>query len=339
MPRGIGVFVFDRGYLAERSMDGRNNSLDKGGAPRKPRPLEPGDTIALVSPASPLDPSVCEFMIGILEREGFKVRVYPHTFTRTDYLAGSDRDRATDLMTAFTDDSNAVLCSRGGYGCSRLVPYLDRDRMAHAGKLLFGFSDITVLHAMLSNRGMPSVHSPMALTLNTPREEWVYASFRASLYGQNCIVPGAPDSTCVVPGECEGTVVGGCLILLADLIGTADQLDTRDKIVVIEGVDDPPHRVDAMLTHLINSGSLTGARGIVVGEMTRSDLPERADAGIGSRPWRDIVIDRLAPLGIPLVVDFPFGHARNMLTLPLGVRAHLHAESGKLTYLESPCQI
>lgn len=305
---------------------------------RKPRPLQPGDTIALVSPASPLDAKACEFMLSLLENEGFKVRVYPHTFTRTDYLAGSDRERATDLMTAFTDDTRAVLCSRGGYGCSRLVPYLDREQMANSGKLLYGFSDITVLHAMLSNRGIASIHSPMALTLNTPREEWVYQSFRASLYGQNSIVPAAPASTCIVPGEAEATVVGGCLILLADLVGTPDQLEMEDKIVVIEGVDDPPHRVDAMLTHLLNSGSLRSAKAILVGEMTRTDLPEKADLGIGSRPWREIIIERLAPLGIPLVIDYPFGHARNMLTLPLGVRAHLHAESGKLSYLESPCQ-
>ncbi len=305
---------------------------------RKPRPLQPGDTIALVSPASPLDPKVCEFMIALLEKEDLQVRTYPHTFTRTDYLAGSDQDRASDLMTAFTDDSHAILCSRGGYGCSRLLPYLDADLMAQAGKLLFGFSDITVLHAMLSNRGMPSIHSPMGLTLNTPREEWVYESFRSSLYGQDTMHLDAPTATCVVPGEAEGTVVGGCLILLADLIGTPDQLDMKDKIVVIEGVDDPPHRVDAMLTHIINSGALPSAKGIVVGEMTRTDLPEKADPGIGSRPWREIVIERLAPLGIPLIIDFPFGHARNMLTLPLGVRAHLDAESAKLTYLESPCQ-
>ena len=303
----------------------------------KPRPLQAGDTVALVSPASPLSPNVCEFMLSLLEAEGLRVRIYPHTFTRSDYLAGSDQDRASDLMTAFTDDADAIICSRGGYGCSRLVPYLDRDVMASSGKLLYGFSDITVLHAMLSNRGVPSVHSPMALTLNTPREEWVYQSFRASLYGHDPIQVEAPPSTCVVPGEAEGIVVGGCLILLADLIGTRDQLNMDDKIVVIEGVDDPPHRVDAMLTHLINSGSLQRAKGIVVGEMTRSDLPERADQGIGARPWREIVIERLAPLGIPLVIDYPFGHAKNMLTLHLGVRAHLHAESGKLTYLESPC--
>jgi muramoyltetrapeptide carboxypeptidase len=277
-------------------------------------------------------------MISLLENEGLKVRLYPNTFAKTDYLAGSDRDRANDLMTAFTDDSKAVICSRGGYGCSRLVPYLDREQMAKSQKLLYGFSDITVLHAMLSNRGMPSIHSPMALTLNTPREDWVYQSFRASLYGHDPIPGNIPASKCVVEGECEGFVVGGCLILLADLIGTPDELDMNDKVVVIEGVDDPPHRVDAMLTHLINSGSLQKAKGIIVGEMTRTDLPEKADQGIGSRPWKDIVIERLAPLGIPLIIDFPFGHARNMVTLPLGVRAHLDAESGKLTYLESPCQ-
>ena len=69
--------------------------------------------------------------------------------------------------------------------------------------------------------------------------------------------------------------------------------------------------------------------------MTRTD--ERVDEGIGGKPWREIVRDRIAPLGKPTVIDFPFGHCKNMLTLPLGIQARLDATAGTLTYLESPC--
>jgi muramoyltetrapeptide carboxypeptidase len=110
----------------------------------------------------------------------------------------------------------------------------------------------------------------------------------------------------------------------------------KGKILLIEDVDENPHRVDAMLTHLRTSGLIQQAAGILVGEMTRTD--ERQDEGIGSRPWRDIVADRLGNLGIPLAIDFPFGHAKNMLTLPLGITARLDATAGTLTYLEPLCQ-
>ena len=87
-----------------------------------------------------------------------------------------------------------------------------------------------------------------------------------------------------------------------------------------------------MFTHLITSGILQSAAGIVVGEMTGTD--EKVDASIGGRPWKEIVRERVIPLGIPAVIDFPFGHVKNMLTMPLGIRARLDADAGTLTYLE-----
>jgi muramoyltetrapeptide carboxypeptidase len=105
--------------------------------------------------------------------------------------------------------------------------------------------------------------------------------------------------------------------------------------VIIEDVDENPHRIDAMLTHLLNEGSIKRAAGILIGEMTRTD--ERVDQGIGGRAWREIVRERFAPLGIPMIIDYPFGHAPNMMTMPLGVKARLDANAGTLEYLESPC--
>jgi muramoyltetrapeptide carboxypeptidase len=139
----------------------------------------------------------------------------------------------------------------------------------------------------------------------------------------------------VVGGTAEGMVTGGCLCLLADSIGTPNSLDCDSRIVLIEDVDENPHRIDAMLTHLLNAGIIQRAAGIVIGEMTRTD--ERCDEGIGARPWREIVRDRLGNLGIPLVTDLHFGHGPQMLSLPLGIRARLDANAGRLSYLESLC--
>ena len=304
---------------------------------RKPKALKPGDTISLVSPASPLTPEQTAKGIGILEAAGYKVKLSPHVYTALDYLAGSDEDRAKDLQDAFDDpDTQAVFCSRGGYGCSRLMPFLDLDRMASSGKLFSGFSDITVLHAALNRRGLATLHAPMALTLHTDREEWVYESLRAALSGRNPVPEGAPTGSCLVGGRTSGQVLGGCLILLCDLIGTPEQVEMEGKIVLLEDVDEAPHRVDAMLTHLINSNSSQRAAGIVVGEMTRSD--ERADKTIGGRPWREIVRDRLGSIGTPTIIDFPFGHARQMLSLPLGIQAEMDANLGTLKYTESLCE-
>lgn len=305
---------------------------------RKPKALKPGDTISLVSPASPLTPEQTAKGIGILEKAGYRVKLAPHVYSATDYLAGSDEDRARDLQDAFEDlETQAVFCSRGGYGCSRLMPHLDLDRMAAAGKLFSGFSDITVLHAALNRRGLPTLHAPMALTLHTDREAWVYESLLAALKGGNPIPTSAPVGKTLVSGKAHGTVVGGCMILICDLLGTPEQLDMSGKIVVLEDVDEAPHRVDAMLTHLLNSGSIQTAAGILIGEMTRTD--ERVDKSIGDRSWREIVRERLGGLGIPTIIDFPFGHAKQMLSLPLGIHAEMDANLGTLMYTESLCEL
>lgn len=302
----------------------------------KPRALRPGDTVALVSPASPLTAERLDFITGVLEEEGLRVKLMPHALDQADYLAGGDETRAKDLQDAFADpEVQAVLCTRGGYGCARLFPFLDLDAIARAGKLFLGFSDITTLHVALNRRGCPTVHAPMALTLSYPREPWVIESFRRVLRNDLTPPSEAPRATTVVSGTVEAEVVGGCMCLLCDTIGTPEPLDTEGRILLIEDVDEHPHRIDAMLTHLLNSGLAQAAAGFLIGEMTRTD--ERVDEGIGGRPWREIVRERLAPLGKPMVIDFPLGHARNMLTLPLGIRARLDADAGTLEYLESLC--
>ena len=289
-----------------------------------------------MSPASPLTQDKLLFVTDLLAQEGYRTKIAPHALEADGYLAGSDEVRARDLQQAFEDpETDAVLCTRGGYGCSRIVPYLDLERIASSQKLLLGFSDVTVLHLALNRLGFPTVHAPMALTLHYPREQWVYESFKRVLRGEDPISNDAPVGTTVVGGSVEGTIVGGCLCLLTDSIGTPWGLETRDKLLLIEDVDENPHRIDAMLTHLLNSGLAAKAAGFVIGEMTRTD--ERADKDIGARPWRDIVRERLAPLGKPMIIDFPCGHAKNMLSLPLGIRARLDADAGRLTYVESLC--
>ena len=302
----------------------------------KPNALKPGDTIRIVTPASPLVPEKTEFMKGLLEKEGYRVEFSKHCFDSDRYLAGADETRAADLMDAFLHPSvNAVLCSRGGYGCARLFPHIDLDAIVSSRKMLLGFSDITTLHIALNNRGFATVHAPMALTLVAPREEYVYDSFRAALRGDNPIPNQAPSAETVVGGIGEGKLVGGCMCLVCDTIGTPNAIDADGRIIILEDVDENPHRVDAMLTHLLNAGVVQKAAGILVGEMTGTD--SKMDEGIGGKPWKEIFRDRLAPLGIPMVWDFPFGHNKNMLSLPLGVEARLDADAGTLEYLESHC--
>lgn len=270
--------------------------------------------------------------VALLRSSGYRAVFGRHAFESDGYLAGDDAARAEDLAWAFSDpEIDAVWATRGGYGTARLLDLLDLDRIAASQRLFAGFSDLTSLHLALGRRGVRTLHAPMALTFSVPRPPWVAASFLDALSGGDGMRDEAPSARCVVPGVAEGDVVGGCLCLLCDSIGTPNALDASGRVLLIEDVDEPPHRVDAMLTHLAAIGVLQSAAGIVVGEMTRTE--QRADPSIGERPWDSIVRERLEALSIPSVVGFPFGHAPAMLSLWLGARARLDASAGRLTYV------
>ncbi|MES1228353.1 MAG: LD-carboxypeptidase [Armatimonadota bacterium] len=302
----------------------------------RPRSLRPGSHIRIVTPASPLTPTKVERSANLLEDQGYKLSYAKHAFDHFGYLAASDEKRAADLMEAFLDpEVDAVICSRGGYGCARLFPYLDLDAIANTGKMFAGFSDITTLHTALNRRGLVTFHAPMLITLGSDREPWVIESFLKALRGEDPLNVNNPPATCLNPGVAEGQITGGCLVLLSDSIGTAEPPDFKDKIVLIEDVEELPHRVDALLTHLINANLLQQAAGIVIGEMTRTD--EKRDLEAGDWTWREIVEDRVKPLSIPTMIDFPMGHAKQMLTIPLGVTARMDASAGTLTLLEPSC--
>lgn len=303
----------------------------------KPRALKPGDTLAVVSPSSPIEEDKLHKGLSLLHERGFKTKIFPHALDKNDYLAGRDADRAADLMAAFADpEVDAVYCSRGGYGCARILPYIDLDLMANSRKMLIGFSDITTLHMALQKRGAVSIHAPMALTLAYDREPWVIESFFRVIQGDIRVPDEAKTGKCVVPGQAEGELVGGCMCLICDSIGTPNEINTEGKILLIEDVDENPHRIDAMLTHLLNSGKLQAAAGVVMGEMTRTD--DKVDETIGGKPWRTIVSERLKVAGVPSMLDYPFGHMSTMLTIPLGVLARMNADTGILEVLENPCE-
>src|SRR5437879_3399436 len=131
---------------------------------RKPERLRAGDIVGVVAPASPPpDPKTIDRAIAALERLGFKARLAPHARRRLGFLAGSDRERAADLMRMFTDRGvRAIFCVRGGYGAARLLPLLDFDLIRRHPKIFVGYSDITSLHCALMTRGqLVTFHGPM----------------------------------------------------------------------------------------------------------------------------------------------------------------------------------
>lgn len=308
--------------------------------PAKPQRLSFGDTLALVAPASPpADARAVDQSIAALEKIGFKVKLARHARERRGFLAGSDRERAADLMEAFRDRHvKGIICLRGGYGTARLLPLLDYDLIRRTAKIFVGFSDVTSLHcAFLKRSGLISFHGPMAASDFIKKEfpDFTLRSFLRTLMVREPsggIRQGYDGKTVRIlrRGTVSGPLIGGNLSVLCALLGTSFQPAFKGRILFLEDLDEPPYRIDRMLTHLMNAGALKQVAGIVTGLCRNCEDLKATAAGEYRQSLQDVLKERLLPLNVPVVTGLPFGHAPHNATLPVGASAMLDAEKGDL---------
>jgi muramoyltetrapeptide carboxypeptidase len=312
---------------------------------RKPRPLQPGDTIGLVSPSGPSrtggtgsTPDPVEQARNRLHSAGFRTVVAPHAFDARGYLAGMDADRAADLQQMLEDPAvQAVLCIRGGYGAHRLLDRLNYHAIGRRPKVFIGYSDITALHfALYTQCGFVTFHGPMvtALAQSDPHDyiEMLRAVSRPEPLGRLVNPPGAPAVETLVPGVAEGPLIGGNAALVTALLGSRFAPDVRDfrgKVLFLEDVGEKLYRLDRKLAHLRLAGIFDHVAGIVIGECVYA-----ADAD-PTLTLRQILEDHIVPLGKPAIYGLACGHGKYHLTLPMGVRARLDATERSLSVEES----
>ena len=310
----------------------------------KPKRLRPGMTVGLVTPASnvPEDQDLHGAMelVGSL---GFSAKPSPNLFSRTQYLAGTDKERADDLNTMFADpDVDGIFCVRGGYGSGRLLRYLDYEVISANPKIIMGYSDITaILNAIYLRTGLVTFHGPIA---GGNFSDYSYDQYRKVLIEPVSNIrigeppefetrPGVVDwenrLTTIVSGVAEGHLVGGNLSLMVTLLGTPFEPNFEGAILFLEDVSEPPYSVDRMLTHLWMAGKLERVAGIVLGKFT--------DDGYDGNTFsmEQVLRDRLEPLGIPTLRGAMIGHIEDKTVVPLGIRARLDVGAGSLTLLEA----
>jgi len=294
--------------------------------------------IGMVAPSGPvLNRSEIHRAVQAVERLGFRVILGRHMYDQHGYLAGQDRDRADDLLDMLErPDIEGILCLRGGYGAIRTALALDLDRLRRLGdapaKPFVGYSDITVLHALLGKElGWTTFYGPVGTSF-PGASDYTLRSFRQALMEAEPFAiepdPDDPYVETLVGGRAEGPLAGGCLALVVSLLGTPWEIDLRDTIFFFEDIGEAPYRIDRMLMQLIAAGQLRQCAGIVVGEHVRCDAT-------GNTLGLEQVFDELLrPLGIPTLYHLPVGHGRHHATVPLGVRAALDATNQTLDILE-----
>ncbi|WP_200216613.1 S66 peptidase family protein [Micromonospora coerulea] len=296
----------------------------------RPPVLRPGDTVMLISPSGPTRPERVARGMELLTGWGLRPVPAPNAYARRGYLAGDDALRAADLNTAFADPQvRGVICTRGGYGAQRVVDMIDMAAVRRDPKVVAGFSDITALQfALWRGARLASVHGPGAAWLDDRTPLRSAQSLHAALMTTEPVTLAAvaEEETFAVrvPGRAQGPLLGGNLCLITASIGTPDLPDLTGAVLLVEEVQEPPYKIDRMLTHLRRAGVLDGLAGVVVGQFT-----ECADGW--DTTVNDVLSERLGDLGVPVLGGLPIGHGVGQLTVPVGTRAVLDADAGTLT--------
>lgn len=296
--------------------------------------LNYGDTIGIVSPSSPEKPEAIKKGIDFLINLGFKIKTGEHIYDKRGYLAGTDKDRAADIMDMFLDkDVDMILCMRGGYGSMRTLPYIDFDIIKNNPKIFVGFSDITAyLNSFFNKTGLITFHGPMASS--NLGDEYTLKSFLDTLMKENkeYMIKNPPeiDIKCEISGKASGKIVGGNLSLINATIATPYEVDFKNNILFIEDVHEEPYALDRMLTHLLLCGKLQECSGFILGQFKNCTLPHYER----SLTLEEVIEDRILSLNKPTISNFMSGHDYPKLTLPIGANAHLDTDNKIIQILE-----
>ncbi|HEX6699576.1 MAG TPA: LD-carboxypeptidase [Gaiellaceae bacterium] len=310
------------------------------------KPLGPGGTIGVAAPASPYD-ARSEILRGVewWESHGYRVKLADGVFARDDYVAGDPEQRAADLVALFEDPEVDVVQSlQGGFGSAQAIPFLDFDSIAANPKPFVGYSDITALHVAIRQRtGLATVYGNGLVGVGDPETTQFTRDRLLDVLGGRGVgeVPRDPDDPyvrAIAGGRVSAPLVGGCLWLLMQTMGTPWEVDFADSILFFEDVKLPPYYLDGFLTQLAHAGKLQQAVGVVVGEMKDCDWGDQRQASdwARSRSLEDVLEQHLEPLGVPVLYRLPLGHGKHLASIPLGVRYTLDADAQTLTVDEPP---
>ena len=293
-----------------------------------PPSLKPGDRIAIISPASIVKEEYVAGAAVTLKDRGYLPIIMPHAVGhgKGSYSASLE-GRLKDLQDAISDTSvKAILCARGGYGCVHLLPFLSSAIIRENPKWIIGFSDVSARLACWYMNGLGSVHGPMAKHLtNMPQDDPCTNSLFNILENEGHFDYQFPASQHNNQGNTSGRLRGGNMAVLNGLASTPyDIIDVGkeedDVILFLEDISEPIYAIERMLWRLYLSGTMSRVKGMIFGQFTEYQPDKNFDKMEGMiKDW----LQKINSPDIPVVFDFPVGHADCNYPLTVGAKVNL----------------
>ncbi|MEN1968064.1 LD-carboxypeptidase [Lentibacillus sp. N15] len=299
----------------------------------KPPILKQGDTIGIVTLGSPLPADMINSRIEVVKSLGFEVVVGEHAYAADGFLAGSDEERASDLMGMFANDQvKMILPTRGGVGVAGILPHLDYNLIKSHPKILTGYSDITVLLNVLAQSvNLITFQSLLLINFAADTPAYNFDQFFAAtsvLTMQRQIQnPASIPQISRVKGNVTGPIVGGNLTSFVGTLGTDYEIDTKGKILLLEETHEPINTVYRYMNQLKLAGKFADCIGIVLGQCTN------CPPAYGTS-YEDFINAFIVPMGKPLMTNVATAHGTYKAAIPIGATVNLDTDNNTLTVIE-----
>jgi muramoyltetrapeptide carboxypeptidase len=286
-----------------------------------PSYLKKGDHVIVIAPAGLVDRERIMNASRVLESWGLTVDFGNHVFGQNNGYSGTDEERLLDLQEALDSaKASAIICARGGYGLSRISSKINLDTFLNQPKWVVGFSDITVLHALINKEGVETIHGPVLNSLHLfPVGDSSPEYLRKLLFGET-VTYKIPSQALNRIGKARGLLVGGNFSMLYNMRGTPLDMNPEGKILFIEDVGEYLYHLDRMMMNLKNGGVLERISGLICGgftEMKDQQIPFGKTAV-------EIILEAVQDYSYPVAFSFPAGHQRPNYSLKMGGEIQLN---------------
>lgn len=275
--------------------------------------------IRIISPSGVIEAEYITRAKDRLESWGYRVSIGAHAMGQYGRFSGTEAERLVDLNEAFADASvDVVLCSRGGYGLQQIVDKIVLpQRPKSEWPLVVGFSDVTVLHALMSLHGVPSLHASMCKALATlPEDSVTVGELRKAL--EEGVAYHTPKEFELPSLEGE-VVIGGNLSVLYGLQGTAYSLNAIIDslgvfpVLLLEDIGERHYHVERMLHNLRLSGVFSRVKAVIIGQFTDCDDDSRMPFSL-----QKTIEQVIGEAGCPVFFGLPYGHDEVNVPVRLG---------------------
>ncbi len=313
----------------------------------KCRKIQKGSCFGIMCPSSRCtSPKTVERFLNYLNSLGFKYKVGKTVTASFGYLAGTDELKAEDFNNFMKDDEvDAILCFKGGYGSIRFLDLIDYEQIKKTPKLVVGFSDVTALiNVIYQKTNVPMLHGEMGIRFKeafVEEQDFSFKNLIATLLGtapknlleevNNLNLEKKLEFKAGLNNPVEGIIVGGNLSLVASMMGTPYEIDTKDKILLLEDVSEEPYSIDRYLATLKISGKLNDAKAIILGYFTNCN---KADPNDDTQTYMDVLYEYTKDLTCPVIYNFPTGHDRPFVNVPIGLKAKVDIKEESVIVLE-----